>query len=247
MPAKRCATAILFGLFGLGPIHAHAASCKFPTRPTVLLSEGQRHEPDARLLQFWDVEQPDMFWSRTATPSRSYRRYLSQVRQMGFTTDPVAALRASPSTNNDAVLAAATEWIRPANCIEKLLMGLQNDRVSIRRDPTEFVSIGLYRPETERMRLYFYSVNRNGIGAMTPLTRKVDTDLLEGWRVRFVLHNHAFHLSDPALNGILAPSIPDAGFNVNFAKSHGLPEARITNGINTVVIPAAAFDRFQLE
>lgn len=37
----------------------------------------------------------------------------------------------------------------------------------MRRDPTEFVSIGLYRPETERMRVYFYSVNCNGIGAMT--------------------------------------------------------------------------------
>jgi hypothetical protein len=97
------------------------------------------------------------------------------------------------------------------------------------------------------MRIYFYSVNRNGIGAMTPLTRLIDADLLVGWRVKFVLHNHAFHLSDPELNGILAPSIPDANFNGNFAKSHGLPEALITNGIDTVVIPAAAFGRFQLE
>jgi hypothetical protein len=166
---------------------------------------------------------------------------------MGFTVDPVAALRANPSINNDIVLAAAAEWIHPANCLEKLLMGIQNDRVSIRRHPTEFVSIGLYRPETERMRIYFYSVNRNGIGAMTPLTRLIDADLLVGWRVKFVLHNHAFHLSDPELNGILAPSIPDANFNGNFAKSHGLPEALITNGIDTVVIPAAAFGRFQLE
>lgn len=239
--------AVLIGLFGAGPTMAHAPICKFPTQPKILLSEGHDYEPDARLLQFWDVEQPQILWSRTATPTRSYRRYLSQVRQMGFTVDPAAALRASPSINNDVVLAAAAEWIHPANCLEKLLMGIQNDRVSIRRDPTEFVSIGLYRPETERMRIYFYSVNRNGIGAMTPLTRLVDADLLVGWRVKFVLHNHAFHLSEPALNGIVAPSIPDANFNVNFAQSHGLPEARITNGIDTVVIPAAAFDRFQLE
>ena len=111
------------------------------------------------------------------------------------------------------------------------------------------LGVASFRPDLRYCFLRDKGTNqmRGGIGAMTPLTGKVDADLLEGWRVRFVLHNHAIHLSDPALNGILAPSIPDASFNVNFAKSHGLPEARITNGINTVVIPAAAFDRFQLE
>lgn len=227
--------------------HAAAEACRLSTKPNIIARQGDGHAPNSSLLQFWDVERPQLLWSKAASTSRSYQRYRSEVRQIGFKTDPIASLRASPSINNDVVLSSATEWIRPANCLEKLLMGLQNDRVSIGRDPTEFVSIVLGRSESERVRVYFYSVNRNGIGAMTPLTRLVETDLQQGWRVQFVLHNHAFHLSDPALNGILAPSGPDANFNLNFARSHNLPEARITNGIDTVVIPAAAFDRFERE
>jgi hypothetical protein len=241
------ATLAAVAMFGAQPVAATPTKCKLPTEPTTLLSEGSAHDPDSRLLLLWDVDNPRTLWSQVAAPTRSYQRYMSQVRRMGFRTDPTAALRASPSVNNDIVLSEAADWIRPAGCLEKLLIGLQNDRISIQRDPTEFVSVVLNRPESERVRVYFYSVNRNGIGAMTPVTRLVDADLLDGWQVKFVLHNHAFHLSDPALNGILAPSIPDAHFNLNFAKSHRLLEARITNGINTVVIPATAFARFQVE
>jgi hypothetical protein len=241
------ATVAAVAMFGAQPIAATPPKCKLPTEPKTVLSEGSTHDPDSRLLLLWDVDHPRTLLSQVAAPTRSYQRYMSQVRRMGFRTDSTAALRASPSINNDIVLGKAADWIRPADCLEKLLMGLQNDRISIQRDPTEFVSVILSRSESERVRVYFYSVNRNGIGAMTPLTSLVDADLLDGWRVKFVLHNHAFHLSDPALNGILAPSIPDAHFNLNFAKSHRLPEARITNGINTVVIPATAFARFQVE
>ncbi len=229
------------------PVAAGMPRCSFAIEPTILQEEGDAHQADGRLLQYWDVAQPEVLWSHDAESTRPYRRFLFQVRQIGFPTDPIAALHASPSINNGIVLEARADWIRTANCLEKMLMGLQNDRISIRKDPTEFVSFVLNRSDTEQVRVYFYSVNRNGIGAMTPLTRIVDADLLDGWQIRFVLHNHAFHKSNAALNGILAPSVPDADFDINLAKSHRLPEARITNGIDTVVIPAAAFHRFQLE
>jgi hypothetical protein len=234
-------------LFGVVPTHAQSAACKLPTKPNVLIREGSDHLPDSRLLQYWDLDNPESLWLTSESQPRLYARYLSQVRKIGFKTDPIAALRASPSVNNEIVLQSSSEWIRPSNCLEKLLIGIQNSRVSIARDPTEFVSVVLDQPGTDRIRVYFYSVNRNGIGAMTPLTKLVEVDMKQGWQVNFVLHNHAFHFSDPALNGIVAPSVPDANFNFNFFKSHGLPQARITNGINTVEIPSAAFDRFQRE
>lgn len=226
---------------------AKSNSCRFQSAPIQVVREGGWSQPDSRLLMYWDVKQPQVLWSTTAPAPRSYRRYLSQVRTVGFETDPLAALRASPSVNNAIVLSASSEWIRPANCLEKLLIGLQNNRVNITRDPTEFVSVVLDRPDTERIRVYFYSVNRNGIGAMTPLTRLIDADVTQGWQVNFVLHNHAFHLADPALNGILAPSGPDAHFNLNFLASHGLRQARITNGLYSVEVPSNAFSRFDHE
>lgn len=232
-------------LFGVSPTHAQSNSCKLPTKPNVLVKEGSDHLPDSRLLQFWDLDKPQSLWLTSRKQPRLYGRYLSQVRKIGFKTEPIAALRASPSVNNDIVLQSGSEWIRPSNCLEKLLIGIQNSRVSIESDPTEFVSVVLDKPGTSRVRIYFYSVNRNGIGAMTPLTRLVDADVKQGWQVDFVLHNHAFHLTDPALNGILAPSVPDANFNFNFLKSHGLRQARITNGVHTVEVPSRSFERFQ--
>jgi hypothetical protein len=234
-----------FAVFSVPPTYAQTAICELPSKPNVLVKEGNDHLPDSRLLQFWDLHTPRSLWLTIGNQPRLYGRYLHQVRKIGFKTDPIAALRASPSINNDIVLRSSSDWIRPSNCLEKLLIGIQNSRVSIQRDPTEFVSIVLKRKSTERIRVYFYSVNRNGIGAMTPLTTLIDADMKQGWQVDFVLHNHAFHLSDPALNGILAPSVPDANFNSNFLKSHGLRQARITNGIDTVEIPSAAFDDFQ--
>lgn len=221
-------------------------SCSLGRAPVVLLAEGDPNEPDGRLLQRWDLRNTPALWATSAT-TPGFERYLGQVRKLGIDTDPVRGLVANPGANNDLVRASASPWIGPANCFERLLVGMQNDRVGFERAPTEFVSVVLRRSATDALRVYFYTVNRNGIGAMTPITRLLDADLREGWALWFVLHNHAFHATAPSLNGIVAPSIPDAHFQYNLARSHGLREARITNGLHTVRIPAAHFAEFQRE
>jgi hypothetical protein len=246
MLGKAISAALIFSLLIANSVNAQSNSCSLPT-PNILVSEGASHLPDSRLFQYWDIPDRAGLWAETGQTSSAYRRYIRKVRAMNVNTDPVVALTAYPGVNNYLVKASAPQWIRPSNCLEKLLMGLQDSRVSILQAPTEFVSVVLKKPATNQLRIYFYSVNRNGIGAMTPITRRVDQDVADGWALKFVLHNHAFSATDAALNGILAPSNPDANFNVNFARSHGLPEARITNGLNTVVLPATSFDKFQTE
>jgi hypothetical protein len=128
-----------------------------------------------------------------------------------------------------------------------LLQSEQHKRLDTFKSPTEFASFVLRSSDGKRLRVYFYTVNQDGIGRMSPLTQPVAGDLKDGWRVLFALHNHNFHPGQPQLNGIVAPSIPDAHFAQNVRAELALPESRITNGISTVRIPASAFAQFERE
>ena len=99
----------------------------------------------------------------------------------------------------------------------------------------------------KKIRVYFYTVNQNGIGKATPLTKPVRDDVHGGWLALFVLHNHPIVPGDEKLNGAPSPSVPDADFQIESAKYLGLLEARITNGVNTVHIPASAFSTFRAQ
>lgn len=180
-----------------------------------------------------------------ATPSsESYQDFLAKLGKTGINTEPLALLAASPTPNNDLVARNASEWIKPAGCLEKLLIGYQHDRVDTFAAPTEFASLVLRSPDGSRLRIYYYTINQDGIGRASPITEPAMVDLQAGWRLAIALHNHAFHPGQPKLNGIIAPSDPDADFNANLAAS-GLEQAWITNGLHTVRIPASAFSQFR--
>ena len=98
-----------------------------------------------------------------------------------------------------------------------------------------------------RLRIYFYTINQDGIGRVSPVSEPALADVKQGWRVVLGMHTHVFHPGQPMLDGILAPSIADADFNANFAEEGGMQSAWITNGIHTVRIPAEAFGLFKRE
>jgi hypothetical protein len=212
----------------------------------VLFSEGAANQPGARLLQVWEERDSRAFWSTASPADDEYAAYVQKLAARRVRTDAVALLKASPSFNNDLVVRYAADWIKPATCFEKLLIGMQHARIDLLDHPTEFVAVVLRKSRPDRLRVYYYTVNHNGIGRMSPVTRPMEADVAAGWTVQFVLHNHSFFPADPMLNGLLAPSLPDAHFQANLARSHGLREARITNGLDTVRMPAATFTLFQL-
>lgn len=49
-------------------------------------------------------------------------------------------------------------------------------------------------------------------------------------------------IREPEIDGILAPSEPDADFHVRFHEVSGVQEAWITNGVHTVRMPASFRD-----
>jgi hypothetical protein len=100
--------------------------------------------------------------------------------------------------------------------------------------------------DNSRLRVYFYTINQDGIGRASPLTQPAERDRQAGWTMEIVLHSHVFHPGQPELDGLIAPSVADADLAFNLLDA-GLKQAWITNGVHTVRIPADAFGLFERE
>jgi hypothetical protein len=218
--------------------------CTLPA-PTVLEQSGDPHGSDGRLLQVWDVPDDPVLWS-DASPSGAYADFVAQVEQRKLETDPLTLLRRSPTPNNLLVVSRADDWIRPAGCLEKLMTGYQHARIGVFDAPTEFASVVMRSPDGARLRIYYYTINQDGIGRASPFLDPADVDAARGWTMELVLHPHVFHPGQPELDGLVGPSVPDADLAYNLLES-GLKQSWITNGIHTVRIPAEAFGLFTRE
>lgn len=219
-------------------------ACRFDAPPKVLMRQGDDHAPGAKLLRVWEMSDRPVLWS-TADPV-GYGTFRAAVKRHVPDTDPARILAAAPSANNARVAASAAEWVRSARCLQKLLYQRQDQRMPTFTAPTEFAAFVLRSPDGKRLRIYSYTANLDGIGRMDPVSDPVARDHEAGWVVLAGLHNHAFHPGDrPDLNGVVAPSVPDAQFNARFHTVSGMREAWITNGLDTVEIPASAFGSFE--
>jgi hypothetical protein len=242
---KAFCLAVLIALPVHQPAAQTASGCVFPQKPVVLMQEGEAHQPGSRLLQFWEMDDAPVVWS-SQVPA-GYGDFRAGVKRHVRDTDAVRLLAQNPSVNNRLVAQNAGRWIYPVVCLEMLLQGTQHARIDTFKTPTEFASFVLRSNDGKRLRVYFHTVNQDGIGRMSPLTGPVAKDIKAGWRVLFTLHSHNFHPGQPQMNGIVAPSVPDAHFAQNVRTELALPQARITNGVSTVRIPASAFAQFERE
>ena len=243
MPKSILLAALLAGLMAGLPARADTA-CRFESPPQVLMEEGDPHSPGSRLLQMWEVADHLVLWSETAPERGAYRHFQEELAERQLETDPLRLLARSPTENNRIVTRNADNWIRPAGCLEMLMIGYQHGRLNTFDAPTEFASIILRSPDRERLRVYYYTINADGIGRMDPIVEPALEDRRDGWEVLVTLHSHVFHPEQPELDGVLAPSEPDADFHLRFHAQSEVREAWITNGLHTVRMPAASFDGF---
>lgn len=220
-------------------------ACALPETPVILNQSGDPHGPDGRLLQVWDIVDDPVLWSE-ASPEGAYADFVSQVAELRLETDPVKLLERSPTPNNRLIAVHADEWIRPAGCLEKLLTGYQHARIGVFDAPTEFASVVMRSPDGSRLRIYYYTINQDGIGRASPIIDPARADIARGWTMELVLHPHVFHPGQPELDGLVAPSAPDADLAYNLL-GVGLKQSWITNGVHTVTIPAEAFGLFRRE
>lgn len=227
----------------LGQAASAREVCAFPDPPKVLVSAGDPHARGSRLLQVWEFADGAVWWS--SREPAGYGAFRAEAAAKVGETAPLSLLRQAPNANNRLVAERAADWIAPINCLEMLLQQTQDRRIATFVQPTEFAAAVLRSADGRRLRVYFYTNNEDGIGKVGPLGDPVAQDAAAGWKVLALLHNHNFHVGQPALNGVLGPSTADAQFNVNFAARAGMAQAWITNGLHTARIPASAFGLFE--
>lgn len=224
-----------------------ANQCQLRGVTTPLIQEGDSHTAGAKLLQRRDIPN-DSAWDGTGTPRHTgYQEYLDELNKRGIEKNPAKILKVNDSYNNRIVGSHLNDWMKPASCLEKVLLAEQHARMNMFSMPSEFASFALLSSDKKTVRIYTYTVNQNGIGKANPLTAPVREGVHNGWRPLFVLHNHPIVPGNNRINGAPSPSVPDADFQNNSAKYLGLPQARITNGVNTVHIPASAFAEFRFQ
>ena len=229
-----------------------ASACNLDVRPTVLASAGDPREAGSRLFQVWDLEESAAFYGTTRPRSKGYDAFRRDLDQSGLATDVPTLLKsgakkgetAADVANRVIALQGAGEWIHPANCLEMLLVGMQNDRMPILMTSTEFVAMLLRSADGRRLRIYHYAKNQEGFGNVSELLDPIARDHRDGWAVIAALHNHNFRMNEGVSSGVLAPSAADAQLQRRLTEALSLQEAWITNGINTIRIPAAEFGRF---
>ncbi|TIP12511.1 hypothetical protein [Mesorhizobium sp.] len=174
------------------PAHAKRA-CEFESAPRVLMEDGDPHEVGSKLLQLWEVADHPVLWSETAPETGDYRRFRDDLAQRKIETDPMHLLERSPTENNRMVMRNAGDWIRPAACLEMLMFGHQYGRLNTFETPSEFASIILRSADRQRLRVYYYTINHDGIGRMDSIVEPTLDDRRDGWEVLVALHSHVFH------------------------------------------------------
>lgn len=231
-----------------------APECRLSQEPLVLLQEGEPNQYGSRLLWVWEVDDAPPFWSDTKPESASYLAFLEEIKQAGVDPAPDRLLARSLEMsepddperfNVELALREAPRRIGPINCMEALLMSYQTERMDMAKEPTEFTALFLRSDDGARLKIYWYTVNQAGIGNLSALMRHVEADLAQGWGLWASLHNHNFFLTRENISGVPAPGLSDVQFFRALRDGSGLREAWVTNGFDTIRIPASDFDLFR--
>jgi hypothetical protein len=233
--------------------NAIAAACALDTPATTISMSGATHEPGSTLFQVWELDDSAAFWAAETPDSAGYSSFERHLKESGLDTDPASLLRieqqpgesAADVFNRSVALERAETLIGPANCLERLLIGMQNERMPILETSTEFAAVILRSADGSRLRVYHFAKNSGGFGGLGELLAPVGRDHRAGWTVHAFLHNHNFRAGPNVSSGVTAPSAADAQSQLSLAANLQLQEAWITNGIHTIRIPAAEFGRFK--
>jgi len=244
------------GAYGRAASPAGAGECRWPVAPVVL-----RQAADT-VYQSWTYEAGQMPERVTPASLPGLSAFLDTVRSRVGTLDARAILQRQvayyasrpdsdsqgEAANGRVVLSGSAGTLRPAYCLEALLVEAQAGRFPMASHPTEFHAFVMEREDAGRrwVRVYFA-----GSGAPWPpkanlLVERVDADRRDGWRAVVHLHNHPFLFSSAGdIAGANAPSLTDVQFWRFLRDEHGIESARVTNGFATFEAPAASFDRLR--
>ena len=207
---------------------------QFPNSP-VLDSATLPTQASYRSFRDWANLQPNLH-----NPIEKLQAELDAYKNIG-------ELTADISSRVEPIIEGKMGILRPVSCLEALLMAEANGKKSMPAAPYEIEAFVLSRTNSTGLEeLIIYE----GMGEATSVgdergdfDSQMQNDLKNGWKMKFHIHNHPFSLEKPYdLNGgYTAPSQGDTDYYRQLSGSNGLPEARITNGVFTLVLKDKEF------
>lgn len=233
-----------------------APDCRWPIAPVVL-----RQVADT-VYQSWTFQAGQLPEGAALSRLPALSAFLDTVRARVGPLDARAQLArqiayyaARPDSdsqgeaeNGRLVLAGAVGTLRPANCLETLLVDYQAARFPMAGHPTEFHAVIMERGDgaSREIRVYFAASGAPWPPRATLLLQHAAADRREGWRAVAHLHNHPFlFASEGDVAGANAPSLTDVQFWRSVRDELGIESARVTNGFATFDAPASSFDRLR--
>jgi hypothetical protein len=233
---------------------AGTGSCRWPVAPVVLRQAADTVE------QSWTYEAGQLPERVTLSRLPALSSFLDTVRIRAGTLDARALLERQvayyagrpdsdsqgEAANGRIVLGGSAGRLRPADCLEALLVETQAARFPMASHPTEFHAVVMERRDAGRrwIRVYFAASGAPWPPKAKLLFERAEADRAAGWRAVAHLHNHPFEFSSGGdIAGANAPSLTDVQFWRHLRESLGVESARVTNGFATFEAPAAAFDR----
>lgn len=233
---------------------ASAEGCRWPVAPVVLRQAADTVE------QSWTYEAGQLPERVTLASLPALSAFLDTVRTRVGALDARALLERQvayyagrpdsdsqgEAANGRIVLGDSAGTLRPADCLEALLVEYQAARFPMASHPTEFHAVVMERSDAGRrwVRVYFAASGAPWPPKAKLLFERAEADRAAGWRAVAHLHNHPFEFSSGGdIAGANAPSLTDVQFWRHLRESLGIESARVTNGFATFEAPAAAFDR----
>lgn len=235
---------------------ARPGACRWPVAPVVLRQAGDT------LYQSWTFEAGRLPERVSPATLPALSAFLDTVRSRVGTLDARALLSRQiayyasrpdsdsqgEAANGRMVLSGSAGTLRPASCLEALLVDFQAARFPMASHPTEFHAVVMEKTEAGRrmMRVYFAGSSAPWPPKANLLFERVADDRRNGWRAVAHLHNHPFEFAGSGdIDGANAPSLSDVQFWRYLRDSVGIESARVTNGFATFQAPAAAFGRLR--
>lgn len=206
------------------------------------------------LLQYWLLPNHPSLASAVLPEAPSLRDFRERIAG-DLDPDPYELLQrqlphvdGGDADNVRLVLEGRAGALRPMSCLEGWLFATQTARGmeegrTMYTHPTEFLSYVLERGDT--LKVWYYTVDQPGVGALARLHRPVEEDIDAGWMVVRNIHNHNFFPDADAVLGGTVPSATDVGLLRAMRSSIGLSRASITNGFHTIDLDSADFDAFR--
>ena len=239
---------IPFLIFLAGPLTLPASECAFLSHPTIILQTSHQTElvweepatlldsevPASQTLnnyQNWVSSRTNL---RGAELLKNYNKIISsEIKKMetrNEQADFVESLKRNVRATGQ-IISGEVGKIRPINCVEALLF--ENLLGFSPQASQEFRGLVL-KSSSDMIRIYF-SFDRagldGGIATSEVFNKKIQSDLLQGWKIHLDLHNHPFSFENPYgdIGGNIAPSGADEKTYL-FEKPE---KAVITNGVDS--------------